>query len=662
MKILSLVFVALVAAGFSTPPQLDLVRIDISHPDQVKELDRAGIIINSVAPDHVVAEIERSEYLSLAARGFHAKLLQENISGVYYANSLTKSPFGRYLTYTEFRDSMITIAGNNPGICRLETLGTTAQARLILSMKISDNAAVNEQEPPVHFDGDTHGDEKCGWAACWEMIKYLVSRYTTDTLVARLVNTREIYIAPMFNPDGFNSGSRYNSRTVDLNRNWGWMWGNESACGADFMSENETRAFMAHFWRHPFATFISYHGGTLMISEPWSYTDRMVLPESVLIHHLSRGYRSYTNYPYGQGSIVMYLINGSSKDYNYGCGGEMGWSVEVCMTKTPPADSIDRIFARDGPAMRYIMNKAGFGIHGRVTDSVTGAPLYAHIMVGPTNVISHSCPTNGDYHRFYLPGTYSLTVRAPGYDPKTISNVVVPNNTRDSSVTVNVGLRRNTTARVYATRVIGSQWVTTTSNLTYPYRAVGPQDGQAYQLDATKWIVLAMDVPIKNVSGNDFTVYRSSGTGTATVRIGNSWSGSWSIAGTANAAATSFDIASTGLDSARYVRLEAASQFMLDAIEASQRVGVAEEPRVVPPVIDDFRIWPNVMRSGSKVNFANPLAKPAEVTIYNAAGRKVCALTIPVRVSSVPFADLAAGVYFVGLEGAAARARITVVQ
>ena len=265
MKYISVAFltVIFITVGFSADiPRLDLVRIDIENRDQIEDIDLLGVIINEVHKDYIVAEIRPDQYLPLASRGFYPKVIQENISEIYYKNSLGKSPLARYLTYTEFRDTMVIIANNNSNICRLETLGITAQSRLILAMKISDNVGVDEQEPAVHFDGDTHGDEKCGWSACFEQIKYLVSRYATDTTVQRLVNTREIYIAPMFNPDGFNSGVRTNSRNVDLNRNWGWMWGNEANCGTDFMSENETRAFMAHFWRHPFVTFVSYHGGT----------------------------------------------------------------------------------------------------------------------------------------------------------------------------------------------------------------------------------------------------------------------------------------------------------------------------------------------------------------------------------------------------------------
>jgi murein tripeptide amidase MpaA len=245
-------------------PQLDLVRIDVAGRHQVKELDRMGVVINQVHSDHVIAEIEKDMYEHVTTRGYNVVLLQENISDIYLQNSQAQSLRGEYLTYEEICDSMMTMAVNY-SYCHLETLGYSHENRLLLAMKISDNADSDEPEPALHFEGNIHGNEKIAWAVNFCMLTYLVENYSVDPGLTELINSREIWIAPLVNPDGYVDNSRYNARGVDLNRNWGWMWGNEYACGTDFFSENESWKFMEHYWRHPFVTYASYHSGTIFL-------------------------------------------------------------------------------------------------------------------------------------------------------------------------------------------------------------------------------------------------------------------------------------------------------------------------------------------------------------------------------------------------------------
>ncbi len=621
---------------------LDLVKIDVPK-HAVKDLDRIGVIINQVQNNSIIAEIDENMYSQIENRGYKITVLQKNIDKVYLHNFLDISDRGQYLTYDQFRDSMISMATIHSSICQLDTLGYSHQNRLLLVMKISDNASIDENEPAIHLEGNIHGDEKIGWAVNFNMIPYLLSNYGSDTTVQRLVNNREIWIAPLVNPDGYVNSSRYNARTVDLNRNWGWMWGNESACGSDFFSENESWKFQEYFWRQPFVIYGSYHAGTKYISEPWSYTDDLAPPEQNLIRHLSQGYAAFTAYPYGQGSIGMYPINGATKDYDYGCCGEMAWSIEVCFQKTPSADSIDPIFNRDRPAMMYLMHKAGQGIHGSVSDIVTGDPLYALIKVGPANWYSYSCPNNGDFHRFYLPGTYTVTAIAPGYDPVVINNVVVPSGTPDSSVTLNIQMSPNPNLPIYATRVIGTRYLSVV-NLTYPVSALGPQDSQSYQLDGTKWIVLGFDFPIRNGPGNDFSVYRSSGTGSALVRLSNNWRGPWQTVGTASSPVSSFDISSAGFDSVAYIRLEASSTFMLDAIEAVQIIPGAEENGSI--AANRIRFSPTVVGTKRIISVNNIYDRPVKLTLYNVIGQKQANFLIGQGVNKLDLHGLPAGIYF----------------
>src|SRR6185295_3970569 len=46
-----------------------------------------------------------------------------------------------------------------------------------------------------------------------------------------------------------------------------------------------------------------------------------------------------TNYPYGQGSVILYLANGCTRDYSYAVNGALSWSIEMGGASFQPAVS-----------------------------------------------------------------------------------------------------------------------------------------------------------------------------------------------------------------------------------------------------------------------------------------------------------------------------------
>jgi hypothetical protein len=643
------------AGAQTAPAREDLARIELVSPAQLELLDQRGVAINDVRAGHCIVEAAPELLAGLAHDGFAVTVLKEDISGEHYRNFQEGLRDGQYLTYEAFVDTMNTIAVNNPGVCKLETLATTTSTnRKVLVMKVSDNPRVNEPEPAIIWDGNTHGDEKIAWAVAFEFLKYLLRNYGSDPEITALVDSREIWICPMFNPDGYVSSSRYNGRSVDMNRNWGWMWGRESRPGVSVMSENEVSGLVELLWREPVSIWVSYHAGTEAISYPWSYTDYDSIIEKRHINWLSQAYHSRGNsYEYGQGSIIMYYIYGSSKDLGYGGMGAMSWSIEVHYTKTPAASEIDPTFNRNRDAMVYFTHATGFGIHGTVTDSATGLPVRAQVWLQPYNWPSYSERTNGDFHRFALPGTYGLTVRAPGYLDRIISDIVVPG-TGDSSVTVNVTLTPSSSAPLFGFQMAACSAVTITSNRTYPVRALGVHDGVGYQLDNNIWIVIDMDQPLRNGPGNDLSVYRSSGTANATVMAANTWKGPWSTVGTTSGSQTDFDLGAVSLDSARYIRVKASGgQFVLDAVEGIAVTGVAEHAPVRPAPRYELAVRPGVVGYSARVTLAPAAGAELALNVRDAAGRLVRRLNVPAGANEVRFeprtatgARLAAGVYF----------------
>jgi hypothetical protein len=630
-------------------PARDLVLVTNAGGGDVRSIEQTGALVNDVRRDGVIAEASAAEQAKIHGMGYSVTILTPNITNVYDANFRTPAIDGQYLTYTQFRDTMATIAANNAGICKLETLGTSYNGNLLLAMKVSDNPLVHENEPAVHFEGSIHGNEKIAWAVAFEMLKYLVSNYDTDTLVTRLVDTREIWLHPMYNPDGYVAGDRYNGNDVDLNRNWGWMWGWEYNMGDAPFSEPENRAVLNHILRHPFVVFVSYHAGTEFISYPWSCDTAEATPENQLMDFLSQRYSAPNGYPYGQGSVGMYPINGSTKDYDYGQG-MLGWSIEVHNSKTPPADSIQPTFNRNRSAILEFYHRAGQGIHGVITDASDSQPVHAQIWVSPANWPSFNDATLGDYHRFYLPGTYDVTFRAPGYRDTTVTDVVVPS-TGDSSVTLDMQLTPDAASPLFGFRVLYCYSEPSSYDADPKANtALGPHDGNAYPLTTSRRLCLDLDRSVHDVTGTDLTVYRPTGSGTATVKGSDSWQGPWTTIGVANSAQTDFDISSVDLDSVRYIELASSGTFNVDAVEgANDYVGIRDSPRSGTVPFPTIAVQ-SPARGLVQFSLSGPPPAGTRLSIRDATGRLVHS-ALGIRDSSfrLDLRSMPAGVYFAAL-------------
>jgi hypothetical protein len=638
--------VALTIGSAAAAPARDLVLVTGARAGDIRTIEAAGALVNSVGPDGVVAEAGPAAQNALAGRGFGLKVLTRNITSVYEANAAD----GQYLTYAQFRDTMATIATDNADICKLETLGMSYNGNLLLAMKVTANPLIHENEPAIHFEGGIHGDEKIGWAVAFEMLKYLVSNYDTDTLVTRLVDTREIWILPMYNPDGYIAGDRYNGNEVDLNRNWGWMWGWEYNMGDSPFSEPENRAVLEHVRRHPFVTFISYHAGTEFISYPWSCDSGEATPENQLMEFLSRRYSIPNGYPYGQGAVGMYPINGATKDYDYGQG-MLGWSIEVHNTKTPPASEIEPTFQKNRTAILEFFDRADQGIHGVITDATDSQPVHAQVWVSPAAWPSFNEQTRGDYHRFYLPGTYDVTFRAPGYRDTTVFDVVVPNSS-DSSVAVDMQMTPDALAPLFGYRVVYCYSEPSSYDADPKANTVlGPHDDIAYPLTTGRRLCLDMDRAVHDVSGPDLSVYRPTGSGTATVKASNSWQGPWTTIGTADSARTDFDLSSTDLDSVRYIELTSSGTFNIDAVEGvNDYVGISEARFPVTSSQSPVLRFQNPGRGSVRFALTTPPPPGTRLAIHDATGRLVHS-SLVLRTSSfrLDLRSMPAGVYFAAL-------------
>ncbi|HLG32838.1 MAG TPA: M14 family metallopeptidase, partial [Ignavibacteriaceae bacterium] len=149
---------------------------------------------------------------------------------------------GGYYTFDEIAADLDEMVKNYPNLITQKfSIGTSVEGRTIWAIKISDNPNVNENEPAVGFDALVHAREPQSMATLMYFMWYLLENYGSDPEVTYLVNNREIYCVPCFNPDGYeynrqtdpggggmwrknrrNNGTCYG---IDLNRNFSYQWG-----------------------------------------------------------------------------------------------------------------------------------------------------------------------------------------------------------------------------------------------------------------------------------------------------------------------------------------------------------------------------------------------------------------------------------------------------
>ncbi|GAA1509894.1 hypothetical protein GCM10009827_025070 [Dactylosporangium maewongense] len=253
--------VALVVAAISPAgaAPADAVTAETSAPylvsgvgtlDQRNQVAGTGAAIDGI--DHGVADITAtpSEVARLRQLGFTVtRALRPATPGGPATILDFPSADSMYHNYAEMTAELNQAVADHPAILRKSSLGTSYEGRDIPVIKISDNVAVDENEPEVLYTAHQHAREHLTVEMALYLIKQLTDGYGTDTRITNVVNSREIWIVPDMNPDGGeydiatgayrswrknrqpNSGS--SNVGTDLNRNWGYNFG---CCGGSSSS------------------------------------------------------------------------------------------------------------------------------------------------------------------------------------------------------------------------------------------------------------------------------------------------------------------------------------------------------------------------------------------------------------------------------------------
>ena len=475
----------------------------------------------------------------------------ENLNDHYQGFWESDVPTG-YYTFEKIKSLSDSLATNFPDICKKYVFGTSVNGEEIGALKITDNPDLDEIEPEVMFDGGIHGDEIGASENCIRFARDLVQKYGVEDEITELIDNREIWIYYCVNPDGRINMERTNANGVDLNRDWGYMW-DEWGGSTGAYSQPESKALRDCAYNKSFVVHTTYHSGIEYISLPWSYRSD-VCPDFDQIYDLGGIYSSsstYANMEYGQGNTGMYAINGSTKDTNYGGFGAISWSMEISTDKQPPASQLMPYYQKNYPAMLAMVEHSGYGISGQILDSETNQPVKGAIFINDY-LPCYSDLNNGDFHKYLLPGTYSITVKANGYEEKTVEGVVV--NAEES--TFNEILLTPKENSHYAYKFSSSQIAGNNPGDPGDTAAIiGEPDQRFYSIGKNGWMVFDMLEVVEDGAGPDLTVFEGDDSPESfELFAGETMDGDWVSLG--NGTGTShFDLADGSITSARYFKI-----------------------------------------------------------------------------------------------------------
>lgn len=523
------------------------VKIELTEKSQFELLHKLQIN-GDFYKDHAVVYVLPEELQQLEAAGIDYEIRKADLNQYYQGFWDSEEEYYSYADIIYVADSL---AENFPTICKKYTFGTSMGGRQLVALKISDNVEEDEAEPEVMFDGGIHGDELMGPELCIRFSRDIILDYGTDENITELINNREIWMYLMVNPDGRVNMSRYNNNGVDLNRDWGYMWDAWGGSSGAY-SQVESKALRECMYNNQFVVHTTFHGGTEYISYPWSYRSD-ICPDKDHIDHLAWVYSDvslYSNLEYGQGNTGMYAINGSTKDSNYGIMGSVSWSMEISYDKQPPPSQIMMYYNRNYPSMLAMVEYAGYGLEGTVTDINTGDPIQAAIFIEDF-IPTFSDSEQGDYHKYVLPGAYDITVKANGYQTMTISDVTV---TEFSSTVTDFELEPNDGDYVlkFSSSQIPDNNPADEGNTP---AVIGAPDDINYSSGKNGWCVLDMGQVLIDGPGNDIKVHEGDSSPEGyTCYASMSMDGPWAMLG-AGEGTMEFDLVSGDVFEAQFIKI-----------------------------------------------------------------------------------------------------------
>ena len=352
------------------------IKINLHHTDQLLELYELGIPLDHYQKNKdntLDIVLSKSEKNILVQNGINFQIIQDDLTNYYLDRSQPnvdrEFPLGSMLgnyTLLEAINQMDTLSILYPSfVSEKDSIGTSFEGRTIWAFKLSDNPSIDEDEPEVLFTGLTHAREPLSMMNLFYFANWICENYNSDLTANYLLDNREMWFIPIINPDGYaynesispdgggmhrknrrpnppNSSCNMGTQQgVDLNRNYGYNWGENNSgssgnpCSAVYrglsaFSEPETEAISNFILSREFSNVLHYHSYSNFLIHSWGDGSFPGEPDLTTLREIGKEMTRYNGYLVGTGTeTVGYGVNGDAVDWSYGTAGLISYTPEV---------------------------------------------------------------------------------------------------------------------------------------------------------------------------------------------------------------------------------------------------------------------------------------------------------------------------------------------
>jgi len=307
-------------------------------PEMLGAMDEAGIEYEVVVPD--VQALIDAEAAGIAAAA--------QLRGLDY--------FSTYRSYAEISAYVDTLVALRPDLATRFVAGQSLEGRDIFGIRITSPVGGSEK-PALFLHGLIHAREWITGSAVMYIADRLVRDYGVDPAMTSMLDTFEVIIVPITNPDGYvytwtndrlwRKNRRPNANGsfgVDNNRNWGFGWGgpgastqpaNETYRGTGPFSEPETQVLRDFILANPrIVATLDIHSFSQLILSPWGFTDQQPADASLFnainaaVEQAMEAVDS-RDYTAGPTYATIYPASGVGQDWSYGSRQTLGWGFEL---------------------------------------------------------------------------------------------------------------------------------------------------------------------------------------------------------------------------------------------------------------------------------------------------------------------------------------------